>query len=112
MRIRGTALLTRKAIISKRFGADAWIAFFDDVARAVPYFRAPVMAHTLVPMNEFLAFHDSLIRRFYRGNEKMYFELGEESAQWALTEGPYAEFIADKDVAQFVPSFARLWTTY
>lgn len=112
MRVKGTALLSRKQIVVRKFGDGAWQRLTQDMAQSHPFFASPVVASSLIPLSAFLAFHDELIRRFYRGNQKAYFELGEDSARWALTEGPYKAFVASGDVARFVESFPRLWDTY
>lgn len=112
MRVKGTAWLSRKQIVLRKFGEPAWERLVQDMAKMFPFFSAPVVATSLLPLPEFLAFHDELIRRFYGSNQKSYFQLGEDSARWALTEGPYKAFIASRDVAKFVEAFPRLWDTY
>ena len=112
MRIKGSALLARKEIVTRRFGADAWSRIAQDMAARYPTFSAPLMASSLIPVNEFLAFHDEIMRRFYSGSSDEYFALGEESAEWALTKGPYRRFLDRKDVASFVDSIPRLSSAY
>ncbi|HZU82207.1 MAG TPA: hypothetical protein VE987_04790 [Polyangiaceae bacterium] len=112
VKIKGTSLVARREIITRQFGADAWTRLVDDMARAYPYFRSPLVAASLVPVREFLAFHDELVRRFFNGDPNVYFRLGEESARWALTKGPYAKFLRRKDVAAFVDSIPSLSSAY
>ena len=63
-------------------------------------------------MLDFLAFHDELIGRLYAGDPQSYFELGEQSAFWALTDGPYQGFIRSPDIAEVAKSFSRIWRAY
>jgi hypothetical protein len=112
MRIKGTALLARKRIIEDAFGEDAWRKLIDDVREAHPSLSQPLTAATLYLVPDFLALHDEIIRRFYGGNDEAYMMLGEQSAEWALTLGPYKTFMMRKDIRSFVDSFPNLWAAY
>jgi hypothetical protein len=112
MRIKGTALLARKAIIEGAFGAEAWSTLLADMRKTHAYFDEPLNAASLIPVPDFLAIHDEIVRRFYGGDVDVYFRLGEQSAEWALTVGPYKGFMTRKDLASFVDSFPSLWTAY
>jgi hypothetical protein len=112
VKLRGTTILTRKTVVTRRFGSDAWRQFFSDMALAHPFFRAPLQSSSLVPLPEFLSLHDELVRRFYGGDDQGHRTLGEESAQWALTQGPLEDFIAKRDLDQVVSSLPELWTMY
>ena len=112
MRIKGAALMARKSIVTKEFGEGAWSKLLADMAQSFASFRQPVLATSTIPYTDFLAFHDELVRRFYGGENRAYIMLGEQSARWAVTEGPYKSFIADKDLEGFVRFFPRTWTTY
>jgi AraC-like DNA-binding protein len=82
------------------------------VAARLPYFTQPVLASTCIPLREFISFHDELMLRFYNGQPRSYLSLGEQAARWAMTEGPYRNFIADKDFQTFVNFFPCTWSTY
>ena len=112
VRVKGSALLARREVITRQFGAEAWAKLVQDMAHVLPAFRSPVVAASLIPLREFLAFQDELVRRFFHGDDQAYFRLGEESARWALTEGPYKKFMARKDVAAFVQSIPSLSNAY
>jgi hypothetical protein len=112
MRIKGTALLARKRVIENAFGEGAWRTLVDDMRDAYPSLGQPLTAASLYPVQDFLAIHDEIIRRFYGGDDEAYFMLGEQSAEWALTEGPYKTFMKRKDIASFVESFPSLWAAY
>ncbi len=112
VKIKGSSLLARKDLVTRQFGAPAWLDLIDGLALKYPYFASPVVASSLVPMREFLAFHDELVNRFFGGKDDIYFRLGEESANWAFTSGPYRKFFARKDVGAFVDSIPRLSGAY
>ena len=112
MKLRGITVLTRKIIVTRRFGADAWSQLFRDVAAAHQCFRQLITADSLVPLPAYLALHDEMVRRFYNDDEPSHVELGRESARWALMEGPYKAFMKHRDLTKFVLSFPKLWSMY
>jgi hypothetical protein len=112
MKVKGVALLARKNVVIREFGERAWEELWQDMADRYPCFRRPVLATSAVPVDEFLALHDELVRRFYKDVKNAYGTLGEQSARWAVTEGPYKSFVADKDFAGFAEFFPRTWGTY
>lgn len=112
MRIKGSALLSRKEIVIRRFGPSAWTELVADMAKAHSTFQSPIVAASQIPVDEFLAFHDELVRRFFPDDDRIYHRLGEESAEWALTKGPYKKFLARKDVAGFVAAIPSLSGAY
>jgi DNA-binding CsgD family transcriptional regulator len=112
MKVRGLTILTRKVIVTKRFGADAWLHLYRDVAGSRGCFRSLITPETLVPLPDYLAFHDELVRRFYKDDDLSHFSLGRESARWALVDGPCKSFLDHKDLRGFVAAFPRFWDTY
>jgi DNA-binding CsgD family transcriptional regulator len=112
MKIRGLTVLTRKVIVTRQFGADAWLQLYRDVAGAHRCFRALITPETLIPLPDYLAFHDELVRRFYSEDDGSHFSLGRESARWALIDGPCKPFLDHKDLRGFVAAFPRFWETY
>jgi AraC-like DNA-binding protein len=50
--------------------------------------------------------------RFFGAEPSAYVSLGAQCARWAVTEGPYRSFIADRDFQQFVEFFPFTWRTY
>lgn len=112
MKVSGTTILTRKTLVSRRFGSEAWRCFFRDVALANPWFRQPVTASSLVPLPEFLTFHDELVRRFYSDGTDALFELGAESARWALVDGPLQRFVQDPEISSLVATTQNIWHRY
>lgn len=112
MKVSGTSILTRKTLVIRQFGAEAWHGFFRDLAVVHTSFRRPLTARGLVPLPDFLAFHDELVRRFYPQGEGALFELGVESARWALVEGPLKDFVPDTEISTLVASLPKLWPRY
>jgi DNA-binding CsgD family transcriptional regulator len=112
MMVSGTSILTRKTLVTRKFGAESWHGFFRDLAVGHPGFRRPITARGLVPLPDFLAFHDELVRRFYPQGEEALFELGVESARWALVDGPLKDFVRDPELPSLVESFPKLWHRY
>jgi DNA-binding CsgD family transcriptional regulator len=112
MKVRGLTILTRKAIVTRQFGAEAWMGLYRDVAGAHRCFRSLISPETLVPLPDYLALHDELVRRFYTDEEPSNFALGRQSARWAMMEGPCKTFLDRRDLPGFVRSFPKLWKTY
>ena len=112
MMVRGLTVLTRKVIVTRQFGADAWLGLYRDVAGSHRCFRSLITPETLVPLPDYLAFHDELVRRFFSDEEISHFALGRESARWALVDGPCKTFLEKKDLRGFVASFPKLWELY
>ena len=113
MRVSSNALLARKMVVTRTFGAEAWNQIFRRLARVHPCLRSPLTASSQVPLVEFLAFHNELVDRLYDGDAKStYFELGEQSANWAFVDGPCKKFIEDREIGQLAKSFSQIWQAY
>lgn len=112
MKVRGLTILTRKAIITRQFGAEAWLTLYRDVAAVHRSYRALITPDALVPLPDYLSLHDELLRRFYAQGEGAHFDLGRQSARWASTEGPCKALMQSKDLRGFVRAFPRLWDAY
>jgi DNA-binding CsgD family transcriptional regulator len=113
MRVNSNALLARKMIVTRRFGAEAWNQLFRRLARVHPCLRAPLTASSQVPVADFLAFQEELVDRLYGGDVKStYFDLGLQSAAWAFVDGPCKSFIDTREIGQVAKSFALIWQAY
>lgn len=112
MKVSGLSILTRKVLVTRRFGAEAWGSFYRDVALAHPAFRRPITATAFVALADYLAFHDELARRFYPGGEGALLELGAESARFTLLEGPLKDFIRDPAITALAEAIPKLWARY
>src|SRR4051812_46904776 len=112
MKVYGSVLVTRKALITQKFGAEAWHGLFRDLAVAHPYFRRPITASSSIPLPEHFAFHDELVRRFYPGGTEALVELGATSARWAHSEGPLRQLITNTEVTSLVAEIPKLFHRY
>jgi len=112
MQLKGVILQSRKAIVTRRFGAAAWGGLFYDLASAHPCFTRPLSQTSLLPLPAFLAFHDELMRRFFRDDEESHLLLGGEAARWTMTEGSLTTFMKRRDLAGLVKAFPSLWKTF
>jgi len=113
MRVNSNALLARKMIVTRKFGAEAWNQIFKRLARVHPCLRAPLTASSQVPLAEFLAFNEELVDRLYGADAKAtYFDLGEQSAAWAFVDGPCKSYIDRREIGQLAGSFAQIWRAY
>jgi AraC-like DNA-binding protein len=112
MKIKGSAVLARKHIITRQFGESEWAEFFKEMTSDFALFARPVLATSVIPLPDFLSFHDKLMSRFFGRQLPSYVSLGEQCARWAVTDGPYRSFIADRDFHDFVEFFPCTWRTY
>ena len=114
MNVRGLTLLTRKVLVTRKFGTDAWLQIYRDVAGSRRCFRSLITPETLIPLPDYLAFHDELVRRFYNDDVASHVTVGRESARWALVEGPCKSFPRSYklDLRGFVTTFPKFWRTY
>jgi len=112
VKICGISILTRKALVTRRFGADAWAGFYRDVALSEPCFRSFVTPDTFIPLPAYLAFHDQLMHRFFRNDAGSHLKLGRESSRWALTEGPFKPFLQKRDLGGFVDTLPQFHGLY
>ncbi len=112
MNVNGTILLTRKALVTRKFGAEAWHGLFRDTALNHHCFRRPITGNSNVPLGDFLAFHDELVRRFYPDGKQGLLELGAEAARWVHVDGPLKHYIADPDINSLLGTMLTLWQQY
>jgi DNA-binding CsgD family transcriptional regulator len=108
MYVCGIPILTRKALVTRQFGSDARAQFFRDVASTHRCFRSLITADTLVPLPAFLAFHDELMRRFFKDDEASHVKLGRDSCRWALGDGPLKTLLDGQGFGGVVASLPNL----
>jgi DNA-binding CsgD family transcriptional regulator len=108
----GISVLTRKSLVTRRFGSDAWGQFFRDVASTHHCFRSLITANTLVPLPAFLAFHDELMRRFFKDDERSYLDLGRESSRWAIGDGPLKKVLEGLDIDGVITALPKFHDLY
>lgn len=112
MKIKGTAFLGRKVFVVKAFGQEKWDQLIEEVAEIVPFYKREVMSITLIEAADFLKFNDFLVDKLYQGDKKIYWTFGDESARWALTEGPLKAFVSSKKIEMFIGTVPHMWKAY
>lgn len=112
MNVCGLSILTRKNLVLRRFGGDAWTQFFRDVARRHACFRSLVTADTPVPLPAFLSFHDELMRRFFKEDDASYAKLGRDASRWAVRDGPLKTLLGGTDFETVVASLPKFHGAY
>jgi hypothetical protein len=111
MKIKGSTLLSRRAMFAERIGASIYDAFVDDFARRHPSFPQPILASTLVPVDVFLQFNDELVGRFFGGDTRIFWQIGELSAEYFSKQGPYVENFYRGDYKRFWSMLPMIWKT-
>jgi hypothetical protein len=113
MEAKGVAFISRKKMIENQFGAEKWNNFIGKIALKKSYFKRNIMSTDLIPIEDFLYFTDEALKEFFNNDSKIYWMMGEKSAEYSLLEGPYKIFIKSKDIKSIVlNSFPMLWTTF
>lgn len=112
MKVSGLSILTRKVLVTRQFGAEAWRGLFRDIAQGHAAFQAPITSTTFVPLQDYLAFHDELVRRFFPGGAAALRDVGADSARFALVEGPLKDFITEPTIAGLTQALPKLWHRY
>lgn len=114
MHAKGTFFVGRRQFIIERFGEASWNEYMAFLAQKDPIFRGPILATTMVPIASYIRFQEEGVRRFFQGNEMSYWEIGAQSGEWALTEGPYKNYRQNlRQFQEFVEkSLPRIWTSY
>lgn len=114
MNVKGTAFLTRKDTIIKDFGKERWNSFITKLAERDKYFSNVIMSITLIPLDKFIVFLDDILKEFFNNNNTHYWEMGEKSADFALSPGgPYRSYLLTKDLKQFVEvGMPKIYSTY
>jgi len=101
VKVKGTAFLGRKAMLVPEIGEDRWDALVARIAAKEPAFGGPILATSTLPMQPFLDLNDLIVEECYGGDDRSYFRIGELSAEWSLTEGPYKNLAASKSYERF-----------
>jgi hypothetical protein len=112
MQIKGTAFLARRALLSMEVGETRAAELIEAYLREHPDFPRMVLATTSIPAELFIDFNEMLVRELYAGDAQGYWTIGEKSAEWALTAGPYKHLRATKSLAQFAETGRLLYQNY
>jgi DNA-binding CsgD family transcriptional regulator len=112
MNVCGLSILTRKTLVTRQYGGDAWSSFYREIASKHACFRSLITAHSEVPLEAFLAFHDELMRRFFKQDDASYLKLGRSACRSAVRDGPLKELVAGNDLANVVESLPKFHGAY
>lgn len=104
----------RRQFIVQRFSEARWTEFINHMAKLDPVFGRPILATTRVPIASYLRFQEESVKWFFHGDDKIYWELGEQSGEWALTVGPYKHYRQNqREFVEFVErSLPQIWSNY
>lgn len=111
MHVKGTGWLARHEAMEKAFGAERWAAFLQTQRSRAPFLNAPVMPISRIPVEPFLLVHDALVKEFYGGDTRAFWDFGETSAQWALTHQLRGLF-APKEARRFLQFSPTIYKGY
>lgn len=112
MNVCGLSILTRKTLVTRQFGVEAWASFYREVASKHTCFRSLITAESQVPLEAFLAFHDELMRRFFKQDDASYLKLGRSACRSAVRDGPLKELVSGNDLGSVVESLPKFHGTY
>jgi hypothetical protein len=113
MKAKGSFFAGRRSFIVQQFGEARWNAFIDKLAKTNPTFKSPILPTTTIPIDDYIAFNESLIAELFAGNTRSYWTFGEKAGEWALTEGPYKHFRNNsKTVDELVKKLPLIWSAY
>lgn len=109
MHVKGNAWLARSEEMTREVGAQPWADFVAELTPKIPFLQAQVMPISRIPVDEFLMLHDALVRRFFGGDDAVYWRFGVQSAEWALTHQLRGLFAAGewRRLMQFTPNIYK-----
>ncbi|MFX1297774.1 MAG: hypothetical protein ACFFD2_23375 [Promethearchaeota archaeon] len=115
MNVKGLAFKQIKNQISIEFGKDRWDNFFQMFRKLNPKFRSTILMTTPIPIESFMAFTESVIKEFYKGDEKIYWRMGLNAAKTSLNKtGPLNIYLQHKKKLEFFVAniLPRIWNNY
>jgi hypothetical protein len=112
MEVKGVAFLARQQLMVESHGEEAWRDFLTDFSRRDPTFNQPIMPVTRLPVDSFLRFNEALVLRFYKGDQKTYWQFGVKSADHALTHGHLRAMFVPGDYRRFLHFTPGIWKGY
>lgn len=99
--VRGIAFESRRRMVESDIGRDEFGNYLRWLAERDPFWKRNIIATTMIPLDSFLMFNDGLITRYYHNDVKMYWKWGKYAAKWVLTDGPYRDFMREKELHNF-----------
>lgn len=112
MHVKGIAYLARESMMMAAHGADTWRSFMADFSRTEPIFKGQILPITRIPAEAFLRLNDALVQRFYKGDPQAYWAYGEQSAQFAMTQGQLKGLFQPGEFQKFLMSTPAIWKGY
>jgi hypothetical protein len=95
----------------QEFGADKWGQFLNGMKPRLPFLNAPILPVSRIPVAEFLALNDEIVRVFYRSDESIYWRFGEQSGEWAL-QNQLKGLFQNGEARKFLQFTPKIWTSY
>jgi hypothetical protein len=112
MEVKGVAFLARQAMAEATYGTEPWRRFLADFAKREPLFQQPVLPVTRLPVVAFLALNDALVRTFHGGDTRAYWQFGEASGRYALTQGQLRGMFEPGEFRRFLQFTPFIWKGY
>lgn len=112
MQIKGTAFLARQRFVIETYGQNAWDTVFDRVSSKHPALKKIVLASSLLPAQDFLALQDAICSELCQNDKRPLWTMGQKSAEWAFSEGPFKGLLNRKQVAEFTKMVPSIWRAY
>lgn len=112
MEVKGVAFLARQAMVVHEHGEPAWREFIQEFAQREPLFKQLVMPVTRLPVDAFLRLNEALVRRFYGGDSRVYWQFGFKSAVHAMEQGQLKLLAAPGDFRRFALFTPSVWKSY
>ena len=111
--VRGIAFESRRRMVESEIGKEEFGNYLRWLAERDRFWKQNTIATTLIPLDSFLRFNDGLITRYYHNDTMKYWRWGKAAAKWALTDGPYRNFMKEKDLhAFFLRVLPLIWGLY
>lgn len=111
--VRGIAFESRRRMVESEIGKEEFQSYLRWLAERDPFWKQNIIATALIPLDSFLRFNDGLITRYYHNDVMKYWKWGNSAAKWALTDGPYRNFMREKDLhAFFLRVLPLIWGLY
>jgi hypothetical protein len=111
MHVRGVAYLAREGLLQQEFGAQKWAAFLSGMRPRVAFLNAPILPVSRLPVDEFLALNQEIVRVFYGGDESVYWVFGEQSGEWAL-QNQLKGLFSKGEARKFLQFTPKIWSSY
>jgi hypothetical protein len=111
MHVKGNAWLARNEAMEKSVGKEKWAAFLERQKPTIPFLATQVLPISKLPVKDFLAVHDALVKEFFQGDPKAYWRFGESSAEWALTH-QLRDLFKEKEARRFLQFSPTIYKGY